>query len=122
MNETGVIPEFQGILVHDCWSRYFGYSCDHAVGNAHILRDLKGKSENTHQKWSDKMQSLLIEINAAVEEAPDSAEKLTQAQIIDYGEIFDLILNSGMEENISFLLPTKRQTRTEKKIEIREPY
>jgi len=32
--------------VHDCWSPYFGYACEHVVCNAHILRDLKGISED----------------------------------------------------------------------------
>ena len=70
--------------VHDCWSPYFGYACEHAVCNAHILRDLKGISEDTGQRWSDEMHDLLLEIYAAVDGAPESAGSLTPVEIEEF--------------------------------------
>jgi hypothetical protein len=80
MDAIGVLPAFKGIMVHDCWLPYFKYPCDHAVCNAHILRDLKGISENFDQNWSDAMQDLLIEIHTAVQETPESADSLSQVE------------------------------------------
>ncbi|MCK4270908.1 MAG: transposase [Methanogenium sp.] len=37
-----IIPNYNGILVHDCWPTYFMYDCQHALCNAHIMRELEG--------------------------------------------------------------------------------
>ena len=37
MTEMAVLPQFQGISVHDGWSSYAHYDCDHALCNAHHL-------------------------------------------------------------------------------------
>ena len=88
MDAIGVLPAFKGIMVHDCWSPYFGYACEHAVCNAHILRDLKGISEDTGQRWSDEMHDLLLEIYAAVDGAPESAGSLTPVEIEEFQRRF----------------------------------
>jgi len=99
MNAIGVLPVFNGILIHDCWSPYFGYTCVHAVCNAHILRDLKGISENSGQKWSDEMQALLMEISTTVLESPESAGALRGDEIEEFRRRFDQILDRGSAEN-----------------------
>ena len=99
MDAIGVLPEFNGTMVHDCWSPYFGYACTHAVCNAHILRDLQGISENYDQKWSDELHDLLLEIYAAVKEAPESAISLEEDEMEDFRRRFDQILDSGEKEN-----------------------
>ena len=59
---NGVMPEFRGISVHDCWKVYFGYAlCQHAVCCAHLLRELKYIMTNlTHHKWSEKFFDFLL--------------------------------------------------------------
>ena len=48
MNEIDLLPKFKGIAVHDCLASYFVYEkCEHAVCNAHLLRDLKAVYEQT---------------------------------------------------------------------------
>lgn len=45
---NGVLKEFRGTAVHDCWRSYFRYEyCRHALCNAHLLRELQGVVENT---------------------------------------------------------------------------
>ena len=88
MDAIGVLPAFKGIMVHDCWSPYFGYACEHAVCNAHIIRDLKGISEDTGQHLSDEMHDLLLEIYAAVDGAPESAGSLTPVEIEEFQRRF----------------------------------
>ena len=115
MDAIGVLPAFKGIMVHDCWSPYFGYACEHAVCNAHILRDLKGISENTGQRWSDEMHDLLLEIYAAVDGAPESAGSLTPVEIEEFQRRFDLILENGKAENSSSPLPVQGGRRSRKR-------
>jgi len=37
MNEMGVLNQYRGTLIHDRFSSYFSYQCDHGLCNAHIL-------------------------------------------------------------------------------------
>ena len=57
MNEAGILPEFVGTLVHDFWKSYFTFDCQHAMCNAHLLRELKGIYENKslHMPWAEEM-------------------------------------------------------------------
>ncbi|MBF0323262.1 MAG: IS66 family transposase, partial [Magnetococcales bacterium] len=61
MDDMGVLPLFQGILCHDHWSPYFQYGGDHALCNAHHLRELEWSAEQEKQEWAKKLQELLKE-------------------------------------------------------------
>ena len=61
-NES-VLPDFKGTAIHDCWASYFRFSeIEHAVCNAHILRELAGIIENQNSNWGVRMQNLLKEM------------------------------------------------------------
>ncbi|MGH8968163.1 MAG: IS66 family transposase, partial [Actinomycetes bacterium] len=50
MNAAGVLPVFKGVVVHDAWAPYDTYTAaDHALCNAHLLRDLRYVIDNSHQ-------------------------------------------------------------------------
>src|SRR5258707_1732422 len=38
LEAIGILPKFGGRAIHDGWSAYGGYGCDHALCNAHHLR------------------------------------------------------------------------------------
>ncbi|MGH7956228.1 MAG: IS66 family transposase, partial [Opitutaceae bacterium] len=61
----GVRPHFRGTLCHDHWKAYFQFTCQHALCNAHHLRELQRAGEDDAQRWAEKMRALLLEINAA---------------------------------------------------------
>lgn len=67
--EIGVLPEFAGVAVHDSWSAYYQYECDHALCNAHHLRELTFLVEEYKQEWASKMKTLLLDLKREVEEA-----------------------------------------------------
>lgn len=68
MDEIGILPAFRGVLCHDHWKPYYQYSCQHSLCNAHHIRELERAWEQDGQQWAKDMQSLLIEINNAVDE------------------------------------------------------
>ena len=71
MNEGGVLPDFRGVAVHDCWPPYWKYDqATHSVCCAHLLRELIGIKEN-HQKhvWAPLFLNLLLRMKAAKERA-----------------------------------------------------
>lgn len=62
-SEYSILPQFVGIGVHDCWESYFTFpGMEHAICNAHILRELTGIIENTESKWGLEMRELLLEM------------------------------------------------------------
>lgn len=69
MNAMKILPHLKGISVHDHWPAYFRYSCEHALCNAHHLRELTRAWEQDGQRWAKNMKRLLQKIKAAVEEA-----------------------------------------------------
>ena len=70
MVDADVIPAFHGVLCHDHWKPYYTYDqCQHALCNAHHLRELERAWEQDNQHWARKLQTLLTTINQAVDAA-----------------------------------------------------
>ena len=70
LEDFGLLAQFDGVLVHDHWSAYLRYDCEHAFCNAHHLRELIAIAEtDPSQTWANAMIALLCEANAAVREA-----------------------------------------------------
>ena len=68
----GVMPEYDGTVIHDCWKPYFGYDkCVHALCNAHLLRELNALIEQK-QMWASEMKRLLLEMKDVVERSKGS--------------------------------------------------
>ena len=77
MQAMGVLERYQGILCHDHWKAYFQYSCQHALCNAHHLRELERVWECERYAWTQKMQALLLEMRTATEKKGGCLDKKT---------------------------------------------
>jgi hypothetical protein len=69
----GILDDFTGVLVHDCWASYNAYTgCQHALCAAHIARELIAASE-THpdQHWPTQAIDALFALNTAAHHARD---------------------------------------------------
>jgi transposase len=61
-SEASLLKDFKQRLVHDCLKTYFSFEqCQHALCNAHLLRELTGLQEQGSQ-WAESMKSLLLEL------------------------------------------------------------
>ena len=68
MDEEGILPSFRGVMVHDHLKAYYTYkNCQHALCNAHHLRELQAVIDLNGHGWALKMQTLLVEINEVTE-------------------------------------------------------
>jgi transposase len=65
----GILPDFNGTLCHDHWKPYYKYDCQHALCNAHHIRELTCAFEQYGQQWAKQMMELLQEINLKTIEA-----------------------------------------------------
>ena len=67
LDSFGILPGFTGIAVHDGWGPYAGYECEHALCNAHHLRELVFVLESTQQPWAQQMIDLLCQAKREVD-------------------------------------------------------
>ena len=90
-----ILPAFRGTMIHGCWVLYFGYSSDHPLCHAHLLRELQGVSENSGHRWSETLRALLIKMNTAVDAAKQSIAALLPGIRAAFGERHHTILEAG---------------------------
>ncbi|MEG0153395.1 MAG: IS66 family transposase [Cellulosilyticaceae bacterium] len=71
ITSSGVLPNFEGIAVHDCWASYWKYNhATHAVCCAHLLRELIGVIENHDEHvWAQDMLDLLLKMKEVRDKA-----------------------------------------------------
>lgn len=100
MHAMGILSQFQGYAVHDGWSSYFKFeNCDHALCNAHHLRELRFIHEQYQQDWAQDMFKLLLDIKQEVEAAQPGRMSLSPEQVADYTQRYDVLLKQGFEVN-----------------------
>jgi len=95
MDAVGIIPKFTGVLVHDHLKAYFTYRCQHALCNAHHLRELTWSFEEDKRAWAGVMRTFLQELNVAVIEA---GGVLTTKEAKPWFERYKIILEQGNKE------------------------
>ena len=91
MNVMGILPNYNGVIVHDFWKAYHKYFCNHGLCNTHPLRELIFISENYEQEWSGKMVDLLLIIKGCVDETRGTSDSLTVERIKDFETMYDCI-------------------------------
>lgn len=61
IEEMGVLENYHGTLVHDCYGSYFKLNCSHALCAAHLVRELNFFIEVKSHKWAAQMKALLYQ-------------------------------------------------------------
>ena len=88
MDDADILPHFTGVLCHDHWKPYYQYTqCQHALCNAHHIRELERAWEHDGMQWAKDMQSLLKEINKHQIDNPDLDEGTKTQYIEKYQKI-----------------------------------
>lgn len=60
IEEIGIIPKYEGVIVHDCWASYLSYKhCSHGLCGSHLLRELAFIIDAHSYKWARNMKRLL---------------------------------------------------------------
>jgi len=96
MDEAGILPNFKGTVCHDHWKPYYTYTqCQHALCNAHHLRELERAHEQDDQQWAYNMQVLLITMNQVVADAGGALDEETLKPYLDR---YQQVLHSGEQE------------------------
>jgi len=93
----GILTDFAGTLVHDGWAPYRDLSCEHALCNAHHLRELTFVHEVCGQPWAGRLIDCLTEANRRVLSSPDRG--LPQEDIEGIRRQYEAILSEGEAVN-----------------------
>lgn len=98
-DEIGILPGFNGTLVHDFWRPYLKYSCAHALCNAHHLRELVFLIEEKESLWAADMKKLLLQIKETVDKARSESDGLSNELVEGFETRYEKILEHGMRAN-----------------------
>lgn len=101
MKAIGILPSFAGVAVHDHWKSYFTFDhCQHALCNAHHLRELRFIHEQYEQPWAQEMSNLLLDIKDAVNVAKSHHKTaLSAEQVLHLEQCYDTLITQGLKAN-----------------------
>ncbi len=94
IKDMGVLPWFQGVVVHDAWNTYFQLPGKHALCNAHLLRELRRLEEQDTQGWARELRARLQGVYHQ-----RKTGTLTETDKAAFYERFDALLVRGLEAN-----------------------
>ena len=105
MDENGVLPDFKGIAVHDCWKAYWRYlEATHAICGVHILRELVGVIENhPQQRWAKMFRDMLHELYRLKKSYADCGRTRLDTCYLDYYSLkYDEIIGIARNFEVPF--------------------
>lgn len=101
MDANGVLPDFLGIAMHDCWAPYWRYDgLIHAICNIHLLRELTGVEEfSPDHTWAKTFRGLLLAMKKARERAIDKGKQELSAYYMQkFNSMYDQIMATAEQE------------------------
>jgi transposase/uncharacterized coiled-coil protein SlyX len=113
MDAAGVLPGFQGVAVHDCWSPYWRYpNASHALCAAHLLRELEAAAELPGQGWAAELAEWFTIACAQTAQARDAGAGRLEATILaGLTDRYEAILATGRAANPPPPRPPGRRRR-----------
>jgi len=101
LDAINILPNFTGTAVHDGYSCYQDYCCQHALCNAHHLRELTFLAEQYGLAWANKMIAHLLKIKEAVDDARLAGKTLLdKIAIAKFERRYQRILREGLAADI----------------------
>lgn len=100
LKEIGFLTQYSGLLLHDHETAMYHFGTEHAECNIHIIRYLRKNSEETKNKWSDEMISLLCGMNKARKELIKQGNRnFSEEKLTEYEQKYHEIITKGQAEN-----------------------
>lgn len=111
MKAMGILPALQGRAMHDHWRSYFTFDhCQHALCNAHHLRELQFITDQYHQPWAQQMSQLLLDIKAEVAQTSDTLSAVPAQRQVYFAQRYDALIQQGLQAN-----PPPKQSQPNKR-------
>lgn len=115
MDAMGVLEHLSGVLVHDGWAPYRKYTAvDHALCNAHHLRELDGIAEVEGQGWATDMVALLAHTwHRVLDLGGAGATSFNATELASIRTAYDAVITAGHVANPP-VAPTGKRGRPKK--------
>lgn len=94
-----ILPTYTGIAVHDHWSSYFKFSCQHAVCNEHHIRELAAASEAVGQTWAVDLQQVLYAALELKRRYHGAGQLIPPTEIATLTARYEVCLRAGYAAN-----------------------
>jgi transposase len=112
----GIVENFDGIAVHDAWSAYWHMQVEHALCNAHILRELKWAEECAGYKWPRRMTTIITGAKFAADKArAESYPEVNEDERQAFLGLYRSTLESGFQE-LAKKVGNKKISSTNRKV------
>lgn len=100
IEEMGVLPLFEGRVIHDNYKSYGIYqNCKHGLCNSHHLRELLFFEEEEEALWAYHLGVFLCSVNKHVKQRKnDGYTDLATSTLLDYRQRYLHILHTGYEQ------------------------
>jgi transposase len=100
LEAMALLPNYDGISVHDGWKSYAQYDCDHALCNAHHLRELEFIRDRYEQTWAEEMSILLCDLKQQVDDAKRQGRSNLSPDLVQWFEDrYALLIEAGLFVN-----------------------
>jgi hypothetical protein len=97
IEQIGIVPRYEGIIIHDCWQSYLSYDhCGHGLCGSHLLRELTFIVESNGYRWASNTKRLLQETCAII--AKRQSKQLTDREYKNLQKRYRNILTRGEKE------------------------
>ena len=100
ITDHGVLPNYAGTLVHDCWAPYWSLQCAHSLCAAHLLRELVYQKETTAQAWPQGLIELLLAAEQACKAARQADTALQSLQLEAFASQYRALVHEGQAQNL----------------------
>ena len=116
MDKINILNDFKGRAIHDFWSAYFNYDCDHGMCNAHILRELVFLYEQYDKTWSKDMIDCLLNAKILVDQAKSNEQNCLKSEHLDTikNRYENIIAEGELKEPIPKSTSEKKRGRKKK--------
>lgn len=106
----GILPAYAEVALHDHWSPYFTFSCQHAVCNEHHVRELAAAGERPGQTWAAEMKQILYDGLALKQRDHGRGELIAPAELAALTTRYETCWRAGYAANpaVAMAGPPKR--------------
>ncbi len=113
MDNMNILPNFNGTAIHDHWKSYFDYDCQHALCNAHHLRELTFIFEQyENQDWANHMITFLVDSKRKKDLIINSGGRaFSKTELNRLTEQYDSILHDGLDKIPKLSHPSGKRGR-----------
>jgi hypothetical protein len=93
----GIIPNYSGTIVHDCWASYLSYDhLKHGLCGGHLLRELTFIIDSNGYRWAKNMKRLLKKACKMVSSRKEKS--LTADEYLKLARLYRKIIAAGEKE------------------------